>query len=264
MSGTRLCGIALLAGVVAGCDTIVPSIFRPAEHPTVDTAPPIFSNPQPPPDVAVVSSPAFTVEVTDAGSGVDPTRVEANVIGGGARPVTVLLPRITIHVSDLPDGPLQIAVVARDHAGNSAVHVFTAILDRVAPTLAITAPASLVASSSTLSVGVVVQVGADPNFEAATVEVLFPGPDGTCGTQDDAAVVPPVPLPTRTLPGPGTHNLSFTLTNPVPPLGQPRAELFCWIATARDAARTLDGTPGANTSRVVDSTLVTWQAPPPG
>jgi hypothetical protein len=260
----------LLTGSTAACDILAVSIFRPVSDPSPDTTPPVFSDPRPGPTVAVISAPAFTVQVVDppsggvAGSGVDPTRVEANVIGGGARPVTVGLPMITIHMAGLADGPLQIAVVARDFAGNSAVHVFTAILDRTAPTLGfpIPPPATVTTAATTARVDFVVQVGAEPNFESGEVEIRSPGADGTCGTADDGAVpTSVVAQPVRPLAGPGSHAIQYFLLNPVPQFGQPQAILYCWIVSARDAARSLDGTPGANTATLTGSTLVTWLPP---
>lgn len=258
--GTALAAILFTA---AACDTFPVSLLRPSVDPNPDVTPPVFSTPRPPADVLVVSAEAFTIQVTDpGGSGVDPTRVEANVIGGGARPVTVLLPAVTVHLTGLADGPLQIAVVARDFAGNSGVYVFTATLDRTSPTLTFSTPPPAATSSAatTLRVDLSVRVGTEPNFEAGSLEVRFPGPDGTCGTTDDTSVAGQAP---RLLPGVGTHAFSFVLTNPVSPFGQPQAILYCWIATARDTARTIDGAPGANTARAVTSTLVTW-LPPPG
>lgn len=271
--GGRLALAALITLPVAGCDTLGASIFRPASDLNPDTIPPAFSDPRPAPDVAVVSAEAFTVQITDpavggvAGSGVDPMRIEANVIGGGALPVTALLPLVTIHVSGRPDGALQVAIVARDHAGNSGVYVFTTSLDRTAPSVSFSSfPSTAVTTAQTaLRVDMIVRVGEEPNFEAGSVEIRDPGPDGTCGTADDAPVPPGVVggLSSQTLPGPGSHALAFFLTNPVPPLGQSQAALYCWIATARDAARSADGNPGVNTSQAVASTLVTWRAPAP-
>jgi hypothetical protein len=261
--------VAAAIGSTAGCDILAASIFRPVSDPNPDTTPPVFSDPRPGPTVAVVNAPAFTIQVVDppsggaAGSGVDPTRIEANVIGGGAQPVTVGLPLVTIHMAGLPDGPLQIAVVARDFAGNSAVHVFSTILDRTAPTLgfSLRPPATVATAATTARIDFVVQV-AEPNFESGTVEIRSPGPDGGCGTADDGEVpASVVAQPTRPLPGPGNHAFQYFLLNPVPRFGQPQAILYCWIVTARDAARSLDGAPGANTATLVGSTLVTWLPP---
>lgn len=268
---TALAVLALVPWLAAGCDTITASLLRPVLPPTSDTTPPVFTSPQPAPGVAVVSAQAFTIQVTDPsdgglpGSGVNPARIEANVIGGGSRPVTVLLPNVTVHLAGLADGPVQIAVQAVDFAGNTSIHVFTTIVDRTPPTISFNPPppASLDTASGTLAVNISVRIDPEPNFEAGSLEIRLPGADGTCGTADDSPVPPAVVAnPSRVLVGPGTHAFQFILNNPVPPLGQTQAILYCWIATARDAATGLDGSPGANTSRAVGSTLVTWRPRP--
>ena len=266
-----LLALALLLPWVAGaCDTISAALFGVAPVANPDATAPVFSNPRPAADVAVVSAEAFTIDITDPGgtaaSGVNPATVQAQVIGLIPVPITVLLPTVTIHLSGVPDGPIQIAVVGADFAGNSAATVFTTNLDRVAPAVSFPTPpdASVTTSAANRPISFTVQAGTDPNFETAEVVIRSPGADGTCGNADDVAVpTSVVAAPTRTFTFAGIHPVTFVLNNPVPPIvGQPQAELYCWIATARDTARTLDGEPGANTSRAVASTLVTWQAPP--
>lgn len=266
----RLALVLLLPWAAGACDTISAALFGVAPVGNPDVTAPVFSNQRPAPDVAVVSAEAFTIDITDPGgsaaSGVDPTSVQAQVIGLIPVPTTVLLPTVTIHLGSVPDGPLQIAVVGADFAGNSAATVITTILDRTAPTVGFPTPPDPVITSSapSRSISFTVQGGVDPNFETVEVVVLSPGADGTCGTADDAALpTSEVALPTRTFGFSGIHPVTFVINNPVPPIvGQPAARLYCWIGTARDTARTLDGEPGANTSRVVASTLITWQAPP--
>ncbi len=262
--------VALIVPCAAGaCDTVTAALFGVAPISNPDVTPPVFTSPRPAPEVAVVSTEVFTIQVTDPGagaSGINPARMQAQVIGLTPVPITVLLPTVTVHLASVPDGPLQVVVVAEDFAGNSSAYVFTTHLDRESPAVTYPSPPdpSVTTSMATLTEGFVVQVGQDPNFEAAQVEVLGPGPDGTCGTGDDAALpASEVALPVRVLPAPGIHPVTFFLNNPVAPLGQPSARLYCWIATARDTAQTLDGEPDANVSTRVVTTLVTWNPPPP-
>jgi hypothetical protein len=265
-----LAALALALPWAAGaCDTISAALFGVAPTANPDATAPVFSNPRPAADVAVVSAEAFTIDITDPGgtpSGVNPASIQAQVIGLIPVPTTVILPTVTVHLSGVPDGPVQVAMVGADFAGNSAAYVFTTVLDRTAPTVGFPAPpdATITTSAPTRSIVFTVQAGVDPNFETLVLVILAPGPDGTCGTTDDVAVpASVVALPERSFSASGIYPVTYTLNNPVTPIfGPPQAELYCWVATARDTARTLDGEPGANTSRAVASTLVTWQAPP--
>ena len=263
-----LAAIAAIALAAAGCDSIAASLFRPASA-TPDATPPVFSDPRPAAG-AVVNAQLFTVQVVDpeeggiAGSGIDPTRVEATLIGGGILPVAVNLPAVTVLLTGVPEGPVQVAVTARDRAGNSAVHVFQAVLDRTPPPLAflVQPPALVTSSDATMRVDLSVQVGADPNFQSGQLEVRTAGPDAICGTADDAAVPPAVlAQPLRQLATPGVHAFQFVFNNPVPRGGQPQTILYCWTATARDTARAIDGAPANNVSRITTPTAVTWRPP---
>ena len=125
--------IALLAAAVAlgACDRTDVAYFRSIVDPDPDLSPPVFSNPVPAPGSGTFTGGFFTVDVTDLGSGVDPTSIEATTPGSTALlPITVALPRITVDVSPLPDGRAQVIVVARDLVGNPGAHIFDVQLDR--------------------------------------------------------------------------------------------------------------------------------------
>lgn len=270
--GSLVLATLLAALTVIGCDEKGPSFFRPAGAGAPDVTPPRFENPRPPPEVEVVAAASFTVEVVDpatsgvAASGVDPGTIEATLLGEGPLPASVDLPTVTVPLVGIEDGPIEVAVAARDFAGNSAVHVFDVVLDRTPPSLdfqSVPGP-SVQSNDQVLRVVVRVRVGAEPNFESGAAEVLAPGPDDVCGTADDAAVPSEVLAdPTREIPGPGTLTAEFFLDNPVPPDGAARVDAFCWTARASDSARGPEGAPNGNTTTIASRTDVTWMPPPP-
>ena len=267
-STLRLAVVAAILTTAAGCDSISASLFRPAAA-APDVAPPVFSDPRPAPGT-VVNTEVFTIQVADPeeggveGSGVDPARVEAAVTGGGVLPVAVNLPSVTVLLTGVPEGPVTVALTARDRAGNSAVHLFQAVLDRTPPPLAflVQAPTLITSSDATARIDLTVQVGADSNYQSGQLEIRVAGPDRVCGTADDAAVpTSVVAQPVRALATPGVHAFQFLLNNPVPRGGQPQTILYCWVATARDTARSLTGEPANNVSRISSATAVTWRPP---
>lgn len=272
MKARALLGLVTIAAAAAACDGLVPTFFRPASGTSPDRTSPRFADPRPAPEVVVVNADAFTIEVTDpageggAASGIPPGGVEATRLAAGPLPVTFDLPLVTIDVSGVPDGQIQIAVNAEDRAGNSALYLFSHVLDTTPPTIAFPSPGPPpVAQSSDATLTIPIRVAAsDPHFGLGTIDARTPGGDGTCGTTDDGALPGEVLAdPHREFPESGTANVQFVLSNPVPPGGAPRTDTVCWIAGAVDAARAPDGSPAGNGATIAGSTAVTW-GPPPG
>lgn len=274
---SRRAGLATLLAatvVLGGCDRKEEAFFRLVGEtgPGDDDTAPVFSSPQPPPTSAPVSVDAFTIQVTDPpldggpGSGVDPASVTASVSGGAPLPVSVDLPTVTIDVSGLSDGSVQVVVSARDRAGNQSVFTFSHVLDRAPPTIAFVQipPAEDETDATTYRAVLIVSVGTDPNFGEATVEARTPGTDGQCGTADDGAL--PTSIlddPVRTLAAPGEHTVEFVLNNPVMPGGASQVVDVCWIATAGDTAVGSTGAPAPNESVVSTRTAIDFLAPSP-
>ena len=265
-----LCLLVAIPIFLAGCDEKTEGFLRPAGF-AADETPPAFENPRPGPGVEVVDADRFTIEVIDAApggfrpSGVDPGSIEARVLADDPLPANVDLPAVSVLLVNVPDGPVQIAVAARDFAGNSAVHVFDVVLDRSPPSLEfrVAPPDAVRSDDPALRAVLRVRIEAEPNFDTGTIAVRTPGTDDACGTPDDEEV-PDVILadPAREIPGPGTVSVEFFLDNPVPPGGTPRTDDVCWVATASDTAVDLDGTGGVHRTTISESTAVTWEPPP--
>ncbi|HUP19002.1 MAG TPA: SdrD B-like domain-containing protein [Gemmatimonadota bacterium] len=267
---------SLLAAVaaLAACDRKEEAFFRLVGEggSADDNTAPVFSNAQPPVTSSPVNVDAFTIQVTDPpgdggpGSGVDPASVTASVSGGGSLPVTVDLPTVTIDVSGLPDGPVQVVVSARDRAGNQSVFTFSHVLDRAPPSVdfVLVPPAQDQTNAATYRAVVTVAVGTDPGFAGASVEARTPGADGQCGTSDDGTLPTSIlENPVRPLAGPGEHTVEFVLENPVDPGGAAQVVDVCWTARATDSAVGPTGAPDPNVSVVSSRTTIEFQPPSP-
>jgi hypothetical protein len=269
-----LAGLLAVAAALAACDRKEAAFFRLVGEsgPGEDNTAPVFSSPQPPATSLPVNVDAFAIQVTDPpvdgapGTGVDPASVTALVSGGGSLPVTVDLPTVTIDVSSLPDGAVQVTVSARDRAGNQSVFTFSHVLDRTAPTVAflLVPPAEDATNAPTYPATVTVAVGTDPGFGQATLEARTPGPDDQCGTADDGALPASIlASPLRTLAGPGEHTVEFVLMNPVSAGGAPQVIDVCWTARAMDTAVGPTGAPAPNAAAVSSRTTIEFQPPSP-
>lgn len=269
----RLAALLLATLGLGACDGLQPTFFRPASQTSPDTSPPRFANPRPGPELTVVTADAFTIEVSDPpgesgiASGVDPASIQATRLGAGPLPVTVELPLVTIDVSAVPDGPVQIAVNVEDRAGNRALYLFSNVLDRTPPTLDFPAPgppAAIEVADAVVQIPIRVRVADEPHPGTGSVAVTTPGADGTCGTADDGAIPDEVlPNPVRPLGGVGVTTIQFLLNNPLSQGDSPRVDTVCWVATATDSAVAPDGTEAGNTARVAARTDITWRPPAP-
>lgn len=261
--------ILLLAAL--GCDRKAESFFRPAAARFPDETPPRFADPMPGPGIAVVSTDAFTIDVSDpsdggAASGIDAATIEATAAGLSALTVQQDLPHLTIDVAGLPEGLAQVAVSLRDRAGNSAVYIFSHVLDRIPPPIALenTPPPAVTVSDPSLTATVMFTIGPEPHYGSGTLEVRTPGDDDACGTADDGTVPAEVLAnPSRDLPTAGGYTLQFGLDNPVPAGGAAVQASYCWVVRAVDTAQAPDGTTGVNASVEAARTDVTWEAPGP-
>lgn len=244
------------------CDALSPALLRPALD-SPDVTAPVFSNPNPPPGTEVVGASVLEIEVVDPdsdgrpGTGVTAAGIAAALIGGGLLPVSYNPPLVTVHLTGVPDGPIQVVVTARDRAGNQSVHIFNHVLDRTAPPLSFvtTPPDVLQVSDPVLPATITVEAGAEAHFAAGAIEVATPGADAVCGTADDGAAPEVVGAPTRPIPGPGTVTVVIFLQNPVPSFGDPHARSYCWKARASDSA--------GNESLIARQSLILWLPPPP-
>lgn len=268
----RLIVLLLMGATVSGaCDGMESSFFRPASETSPDVTPPRFSNPSPGPEVTVVNTTEFTLEVTDpaaeggVASGVDPSAIEATRLGAGPLPVSVTPPLVTIDVSAVPDGPVQIAVSTEDRAGNRSLYLFSNVLDATPPTLRFPAPGPpsvIETDDGAVQVPVRVRVADEPHPGTGTVEARTPGADGTCGTADDGTLPSEVLAdPVRPLGGVGVTTIQFVLTNPLSQGDPPRTDVVCWVATATDTALAPDGSEAGNTASIAARTTITWRAP---
>lgn len=262
---------ALAALLLAtACDALVPPFFRPASETSPDRSPPRFSDPRPATDVVIVNDDAFTIEVTDPSgegtpaSGIPPGGITATRLGAGPLPVMLSPPLVTIDVSDVPDGQIQIGVNARDRAGNSALFLFSHVLDTTPPELAFPGGGPLPArQTSDPTTTITIRVTAnDAHFDMGTILAATPGPDGTCGTADDGAIPSEILAdPERTFEDAGTATVQFVFSNPVPQGGAARTDAYCWNVTATDTARAIDGSPAPNEATISGRTDVTWGPP---
>lgn len=267
--------VLLLAGAtaLAACEGVDTSFFRPASESSPDATPPRFSDPRPAPEVTVVSADAFTLEVTDPAaeggvtSGVDPSSIEATRLGAGPLTVTVTLPLVTIDVSAVPDGPIQVAVTAEDFAGNQSLYIFSNVLDTTPPTLTFPAPGppgAIETADGSVQIPIRVRVADEPHPGEGTVEVTTPGPDATCGTEDDVLIADDILAdPVRPLGGEGVTTIQFVLTNPLAQGDPPRIDSVCWVATATDDVLAPDGSEAGNTASIAARTEITWRPPAP-
>lgn len=262
-----LLAVALLA---TGCDVLLPGFFRPASDVSPDRTPPRFADPRPAPDIVVVAASEFSIQISDpsgegtASSGIAPGGISANLLGAAPLPITVALPEVTIDVSAVPDGTIQIGVNAEDRAGNSALYIFSHVLDNTPPQLAFPAPgppADLQVADPTLPVTIRASA-TDPHFGSGSITARTPGADGTCGTADDGAIPSEIlPNPDRTFSESGTAIVQYVLSNPVPPGGTPRTDTYCWVVSAVDTARAPDGSESGNRATIAARTNVTWMPP---
>lgn len=262
----------LLAGATAlgACEGVDSSFFRPASETSPDGTPPRFSDPRPGPEVTVVNAAAFTLEVTDPGaegvaSGVDPDAIEATRLGAGPLPVSVTLPLVTLDVSAVPDGPIQVAVTAQDFAGNRSLYIFSNVLDTTPPTVEFPAPgppAAIETADGSVQIPIRVRVADEPHPGSGTIEAGTPGADGVCGTGDDQTIPSEVLAnPERPLGGEGVTIVQFVLTNPLAQGDSPRTDTVCWVATATDSAVAPDGSEAGNTASTAARTEITWRPP---
>lgn len=267
--------VVLVAGATAlgACDGVDTSFFRPASETSPDVTPPRFSDPRPAPEVTVVNADAFTLEITDpaaeggVASGVDPDAIEATRLGVGPLPVSVSLPLVTIDVSAVPDGPIQVGVTAEDFAGNQSLYIFSHVLDTTPPTLTFPAPGppgAIETADGSVQIPIRVRVADEPHPGTGTVEVTTPGADAVCGTADDETIPSEVLAnPVRPLGGEGVTTIQFVLTNPLAQGDPPRIDSVCWVATATDNALAPDGSEAGNTASIAARTEITWRPPAP-
>ena len=261
------------AALLGGCEGVESTFFRTATETSPDATPPRFSDPRPGPEVSVVNATVFTLEIGDpaaeggVSSGVDPNSIEATRLGAGPLPVTVSLPLVTIDVSAVPDGAVQIAVSAEDRAGNRSLYLFSNVLDTTPPTLEFPSPgppAAIETEDGAVQIPIRVRVADEAHPGEGTVEVTTPGADGTCGSDDDGTLSSDVLAdPVRPLGGVGVTTIQFVLANPLAPGDQPRTDEVCWVATATDTAVGIDGTERGNSATIAARTEITWRPPAP-
>lgn len=239
---------------------------------TLDTKPPIFADPRPSDTVSIVNATAFSIDVTDDGSGI--ARVSASTTEGMSLPVTSVGSRFSFDVSGLPEGPVTVEVRAEDVAGNVARTTFSTVLDRLPPVVAFSArpPEAQETIDASLTLALAGSIS-DPHLDAARLEVRDPGSDGRCDTADDTLwpagsepgsvsvnrVELQVSGSSLRIAGEALVDLEIVLRGPEP---RDVVSTYCVVAMAEDSARDVDGGEAANRASESVAAAVTWSAPP--
>lgn len=173
-------------------------------------------------------------------------------------------------IGGLSAGAHMIEVTAADNAGNTSSTFFDFTYDPDAPVIEIMDPPAgeVETDEAMFSLGISGTI-MDPNLGGATIGLYRAGPDGTCGTTDDAM------FESGTGPGQASPNMrdielgpngefstGFDLYNPLSSGDEPRREQVCARVEAEDAAVNVDGQPNPNRSIFFIEQFLFWQLAP--
>lgn len=173
-------------------------------------------------------------------------------------------------IGGLSAGAHMIEVTAADNAGNTSSTFFDFTYDPNAPVIEIMDPpvGEVETDDPMFSLGISGAI-MDPNIGGATIGLYRAGPDGACGTMDDAM------FESGTGPGQASPNMrdielgpngefstGFDIYNPLSAGDEPRREQVCARVEAEDAAVNVDGQPNPNRSIFFIEQFLFWQLAP--
>ena len=175
--------------------------------------------------------------------------------------------RFRADVSGVPDGgPFSLLFSGADNRGNQRQWSRNFTFDRTDPEGEIVAGSTPLASSASSIPFTFSGYVRDPNLGSATLRILNPGPNGTCGDTDDVlrskgTTGGDVSENTFTLqPGAnGTYSVGFTAYNGVSAGGQAVTAVYCPTLTASDNAIEETGADNPNTFKTSLRKELTWQ-----
>jgi hypothetical protein len=278
---------ALIAVAVSGplaCEIKTADFFEPAtgdvsQLPDVDA--PVFSGFYP---VAGLMKPLnidhIQFSLNDpagsngaAASGIDPNSVTLTMQNGSQLPLVLSNNAWTTSLAGVADGAQTMTASASDRAGNSSTYVYVFTLKTADPSITFSTTPQHTWQSSDPSVSFdFTGTIADPNIATAVGAVYKPGPNGTCGDQDD------VIWPKGSAGGQVSENTfdylsgvmlngmfhsMYTAYNGVPVGGQANQAGYCLTVDAADDAVDGMGAAFPNTSRLSFDSRLTWLPPAP-